>query len=270
MDTTEIGQEMTFSSLVMEAIRTKAISQFIDHIYTAIEEATKPGRAHSTSVMNKESYFHLTPISIKKSNALDKCNGGSKLSRIWSNVNSAALPWSDFTSTATVFCIQLALNNFIWVQFDFDWIKEDNSQWKGKKHGNEEKHHYIHRKSSRSVARVEALRQSPFLSSLQQHSFMYGNINPWQSKLWCPVDYSQSWFSLCVPQFAALKLNVASNIVLPVQHNCQEKFWQSTFLKNQGYVRTLCSLGLISNCSNRSSLRQHCPYSLFRLRHKLG
>lgn len=98
---------------------------------------------------------------------------------------------------------------------------------------------------------------------LQQHSFMYGNIKPWQYKLWCPVVYSQSWFSR-VPQFAPLKLNVASNIVLPVQHNCQKKFWQSTSLKNNGYVRTLCSLGSISNCSHRFSLRQRCPYSLFR------
>lgn len=75
----------------MEAIRTKAISQFIDHTYPAIEEPTKPSRGHSTDVMNKESYFHSKHIAIKTSNALDKCDGGSKLSSIHSKVNSAAL-----------------------------------------------------------------------------------------------------------------------------------------------------------------------------------
>ena len=63
----------------MEAIRTKAISQFTDHTYAAIEEATKPSRGHSTDVMNKESYFHSKHISIRRSNALQKCNGGSFL-----------------------------------------------------------------------------------------------------------------------------------------------------------------------------------------------
>ncbi len=75
----------------MEAIRTKAISQFTDHTYPAIEEATKPSGGHSSNVMNKESYFHLKHISIKRSNALDKCNGGSKLPSICNKVNSAAL-----------------------------------------------------------------------------------------------------------------------------------------------------------------------------------
>lgn len=57
----------------MEAIRTKAISQFIDHTYPAIEKATKPSRGHSIGERNMESYFHLEHISIKRSYTLGKC-----------------------------------------------------------------------------------------------------------------------------------------------------------------------------------------------------
>lgn len=68
----------TVNGLVTEAIRTKAISHFIDHTYPVMK-ATKSSRGHSTNVMNKESSFHLNhavyPCSIKRSNAFNECYG---------------------------------------------------------------------------------------------------------------------------------------------------------------------------------------------------
>lgn len=61
----------------MEAIRTKAISHFIDHTYPVIEEPIKPSRGHSTNVMNKEFCFRFRHLFIKRSNALEKSNGES-------------------------------------------------------------------------------------------------------------------------------------------------------------------------------------------------
>lgn len=161
----------------MEAIKTKAISQFMDHTYPAIEEATMPSRGHSNNIMNKESYFHLKHISIKTSNALDKGNGGNKLSSIW---HRAALPWFDFISTATV-CLYWTILFGVW--FDFDWITENNSLSGGKKHMGWWRKILFHSQGFlKNCVKVEAerynevaVRQSPFLSSPPEHEHMSPN-----------------------------------------------------------------------------------------------
>lgn len=87
--------------LVMEAIRAKAISHFIDHTYPVIEEAMKLSRGHSTNLTNEEFCFHFRHIFMKRSKAGDKATVWASF--LMSEVRLTVQHFIDLRYTATVY-----------------------------------------------------------------------------------------------------------------------------------------------------------------------